>query len=359
MSSFKEKIIEALTVLQKRDKAAAMQLLGQEKTQAFFKARAYGKAIDELRVLTKPIETLSDIDGVPGVGEKIRKKIAEILETGELKAAEAAKADLQLDVSDVLHGVYGIGDVKAKSLIASGIKTIDGLRKAVAADPDLLNEKQKIGLMYYEDINSRIPRSEMMKHEKLLLGELYENQTGIVVGSYRRGQESSGDIDVLITMDPGSDQKTAFALYIKDLKEKGYMIEVLSQGDQKCLSVVRLAPGEKARRLDLLVIPSHMFPFALLYFTGSGDFNVAFRKHALKLGYTLNEHEMKLTGKVADAKPVPPMKFEAEIFAFLGLKYKEPNQRLGASSVELLSENTKQKVAAVKKKRTLKAAKKI
>lgn len=351
MSAFKDKIIEALSILQKRDKAA----------KEFFKARAYGRAIEELRILQKPIATLEDIDGVPGIGTKIRLKIAEILETGGLRAAEEAKqaADFQMGAIEALSGVYGIGDVKAKSLIDSGIKTIAELRAAVSKDASILNEKQKIGLAYYEDILERIPRSEMVKHEKLLLGELYENQTGIVVGSYRRGAESSGDIDVLITMDPGSDQKTAFANYITDLRDSGYMVETLTEGEQKCYSVVRLGPGEKARRLDLLVIPNTQFPFALLYFTGSGDFNVAFRKHALKLGYTLNEHEMKLTGKVPDAKPVPPMRYEAEIFAFLGLKYKEPNQRIGAASVELLSDNVKAKVENIKaKRRTLKAAKK-
>jgi DNA polymerase/3'-5' exonuclease PolX len=345
MADIKAKIIEALSVLQRRDKAA----------KEFFKARAYGKAIDEIKVLDRPVTKLEDIDGVPGVGEKIRKKIAEILETGGLKAAEAAKEDLQLDVVDALSGVYGIGPVKAKALISGGITTVAKLREESAKDPGLLNEKQKIGLVYYEDLLTRIPRSEMVEHEKLLLGELYENQTGIVVGSYRRGAESSGDIDVLITMDPGSDQKTAFANYVKDLQDKGYMIEVLTEGAQKCFSIVRLGPGQKARRLDLLVIPSNQFPFSILYFTGSGDFNIAFRKHALKLGYTLNEHEMKLTGKVPDAKPVPPMRYEAEIFAFLGLKYKEPNQRIGASSVQELTENVKQKVANIKKKRTLKA----
>ena len=94
-----------------------------------------------------------------------------------------------------------------------------------------------------------------------------------------------------------------------------------------------MSPTSISRRLDLLVIPAEQFPCALLYFTGSGDFNVAFRKHALKLGYTLNEHEMKLTGKIPDAKPVPKFKFEADIFTFLGLEYKEPQERIGASSV--------------------------
>jgi len=341
MSDIKQKIIDALEILKRRDTLA----------KEFFKVKAYKKAIDELKVLNKPVLSIDDIKGIPGIGEKITKKVVEILETGGLAAAEKAKDDFQLNALDTLSEVYGIGPAKAKALISGGIKTIAELRAASAKDPKLLNEKQKIGLVYYEDILERIPRSELREHEKLLLGNLDSDMKGIVVGSYRRGAESSGDIDVLITMNEGIDQKAAFASYIKRIVDSGYMIEILSQGDQKCLSVVRLADGMKARRLDLLVVPNEQFPYALLYFTGSGDFNIAFRKHALRLGYTLNEHEMKPTGKVAGANPVPLFRYEAEIFGFLGLKYKEPNQRIGAASVEELSENTKAKVAAVKKTR--------
>lgn len=332
MTDIKQKIIDALTVLRKRDLAAKQP----------FKARAYNKVIEELRISTIKIEKLEDMDTIPGVGEKIRNKVKEILETGGLAAAEAAKE--AMSSLDTLMGVYGIGTVKAKELIASGIKSIAELRAEFVKNPALLNDKQQVGLRYYEDIQKRIPRKEMVKHEKLLLDALDPTMSGIIVGSYRRGQESSGDIDMLITLDDDADQKLVFGTFVCRLQKMGYITEVLAEGETKCLSIVRLKPGSDARRLDLLVVPKEQFPFALLYFTGSGDFNVAFRKHALKLGYTLNEHIMKPTGKVPDAPPVPKMRFEAEIFAFLGLKYKEPNQRLGASSVELLSEKVKARV---------------
>jgi DNA polymerase beta len=325
MSDVKSTIIEALSVLVKRETF----------NKALFKVRAYKKVIDELKISEKPIRTLADLDAIPGVGEKIRKKVAEIIETGGLVSAQKAKDELQLDAVDMLNGVYGIGPVKAKELIGLGIKNIAQLREALAKDPSLLNDKQKIGVQYYEDILKRIPRDEMKQHEKLLLGSLVNGMKGTVVGSYRRGASDSGDIDVLITMESKSDKvrHDAFHEYITNLKASGYMAEVLSEGDQKCLSIVKLSPTSISRRLDLLVIPAEQFPCALLYFTGSGDFNVAFRKHALKLGYTLNEHEMKLTGKIPDAKPVPKFKFEADIFTFLGLEYKEPKERIGASSV--------------------------
>jgi DNA polymerase (family 10) len=84
------------------------------------------------------------------------------------------------------------------------------------------------------------------------------------------------------------------------------------------------------------VIPLEQLPYALLYFTGSMEFNVGFRKHALKMGYTLNEHEMKLTGKVEGAKAVPPLATEEDVFAFLGLEYKGPKERTGVAAVKVV-----------------------
>ena len=343
MSNVKPAIIDALNVLMKREVL----------NKAVFKVRAYKKVIEELKISDKPIHTLEDLDNIPGVGEKIRKKVQEILETGHLEAADKAKEELQLDAVDALSGIYGVGPVKAKDLISKGIKSIAKLREELAKDPSLLNNNQKIGLQYYEDILERIPREEIVRHEKILIGTLLEGMIGTIVGSYRRGLPSSGDIDMLITMDKKTSQQRAKAFneYVHALKDSGYMAEVLSEGDQKCLSIVKVEPTAKSRRLDLLLVPTEEFPFALLYFTGSGDFNVAFRKHALSLGYTLNEHAMKLTGKKEGAKPVPKFKFEEEIFEFLGLQYKDPAQRVGASAVVEISETVKAKVAEVKRTR--------
>lgn len=275
-SGVKAKVLEALGVMLKQEAA----------NKVVFKVRAYKKLIEELRSSQLPITSVQDVVTiVPKISDKMKLKIKEIIETGVLAAAQKAKADLQLNSYDELGSIYGVGPVKAKDLITKGIKSVAQLREAVMMDPTLLNDKQKIGLKYYEDILKRIPRAEMQEHEKLLLGALVAGMRGTVVGSYRRGLESSGDVDVLITMEGLTDKQrtAAFHEYVGVLKTSGYMVEVLSEGGQKCLSVVRLPGSSVCRRLDLLVIPAEQFPFALLYFTGSGDFNVAFRKHALSL----------------------------------------------------------------------------
>jgi DNA polymerase/3'-5' exonuclease PolX len=91
--------------------------------------------------------------------------------------------------------------------------------------------------------------------------------------------------------------------------------------------------GGKARRLDILMTPENEYSYALLYFTGSDKFNVAFRQHALNRGYTLNEHTLK---PMRDGLSEPPyMSTENDIFRFLGLRYIEPSQRVDGNQIIL------------------------
>lgn len=320
----KERIVEALDVMRRKDYAE----------KRIFQARAYDTAIKALRGIPNEITDVSQVQGVKGIGEKIQTKIAEILKTGSLAAAERTRADPKFAAYEALLGVYGIGPAKVKTLIADGILSIADLRAAVAKNPELLTAAQTIGLRYYEELLERIPRSEMVDHETMLLRNLDPIFKPKLVGSYRRGAESSGDIDVLMTLPDDVKAVKRAALFkqaIRTLQDKGYITEILAAGATKCLAICKL-PGLPARRLDLLLIPFCQYPYAVLYFTGSDLFNIAFRAHALDRGYTMNEHEAKPT---AD-KPVPPQMYsEEDIFAFFGLVYVEPRLRRSAADIVL------------------------
>lgn len=338
----KQKILDALEVLRIRD------LQSGEK----FSALAYTKAIKELKKLDS-INSVKDVEGVSGVGKKIKDKIKEILETGQLKAAELAKSELSIDVYQDLLKIQGVGPVKAKELIEKHhIKSIDDLR----AKPELLNDIQILGLKYYEDSLERIPRSEMIEHEKKILEKIKSPFQGTIVGSYRRGAESSGDIDVLIKAPESlkkKEIKEAFEALVKSYKDDNYLVDILALGDKKCMGYVKLNETSKARRIDLLITPEKEYPYAIFYFTGSDSFNVAFRKYALSKGYTLNEHAMK--PKSEDVKEVPEIKTEKEIFDFFGLEYKEPSERKDESSIEKKKKLTVENIKRMgKKKNTLK-----
>lgn len=337
-TDYKQTIIDSLDILRKRDLA----------DKSPFGARAYAKVISELKNYDKPITHYEDVKNIDGIGDKIQKKIKEILETGVLKSAERAKELYNIDALDALQKIYGVGPAKATDLIKQGITSIAQLREEVKKDPKILNDKQKIGLRFYEDLLERIPREEMEEHRdilsSLLPDEMAEYDTEIV-GSFRREATSSGDIDVLIRVPKGTPDKLAkenLTLYVQMLQGFGYIEEILALGDHKCMAISRMYKG-KARRLDLLMTPDEEYAYAMLYFTGSDRFNVAFRQYALDKGYTLNEH--KLMAIRNGVREVPYMDSEKDIFKFLGLRYIEPSKRIDHN--QIIPIKSRPKVAAI------------
>jgi DNA polymerase beta len=231
------------------------------------------------------------------------------------------------------QNIYGVGPTKARELTDKGLRSIAELRANVQRNPALLNDKQRIGLAYYEPLLERIPRDEMDEHKDIL--EHYLPFHGEIVGSYRRQASSSGDIDVLLRMPRGMLPKQAkqqLAQIVKYLTEVKYIVEVLALGEHKCMAICRRDETSTPRRLDLLMVPGEQYGCALLYFTGSDRFNVAFRQYALQQGYTLNEKALT----PLNATPPPPMETESDVFAFLKLQYVEPQNRVDARQIQAL-----------------------
>ena len=308
--------------------------LADEYRKKPFQMKAYASAVEALRAFDGPIVKPEDVAGIKGVGEKIRLKVKEIIDTGKLKAATEARASLPLEAYKILRDIHGVGPAKASQLIEKGITSVTQLRTASEADSKLLTAAQKLGILYYEDALLRIPRAEMVQHEALLLSGLDPRFEGTIVGSYRRGASSSGDIDMLLTL-PDSmtvkEQGELFSQMVASFKEKNYIVDKLSSGPTKFLGYCRLNKDSSVRRLDLLMIPKSEYACAILYFTGSKEFNVAFRSYAIEKGYTLNEHRLEATK--AGVPVVPTFTVEKDIFDFLGLQYIEPSKRRNGKDI--------------------------
>lgn len=315
----KVEILDALQVMQKKEYADKQP----------FKARAYAKVIKQIQGMPGPITSMADLASVEGIGEKIQAKIEEILSTGKLHQAEEYLNQPEQKILEELLRIHAIGPAKAKELVeVHHIRTIDELQ----SKQHLLNDKQKMGLKYYGEFDLRIPRKEMDKHNEYIRKVFREMDGKYVVevaGSYRRGEPTSGDIDVLITHpDHEVDHETNFAKIIDTFVKDKYITDIFAQGGKKCLAVCRAKRHKHFRRIDFLFTGKHEFPFALLYFTGSGPFNVEMRNYALEKGYSLSEYGLKCTrgDRVGDYANVP-FTTEKEIFDFLGLKYVEPKDR--------------------------------
>lgn len=306
-----------------------------------FRARAYQKAQESIMQYPGDITSPEQLKGKPGIGETIMEKLNEYVNTGTLKVIEREKTN----PVNILGEVYGIGPKKAKELVDSnGITTIEQLREK---QDTLLNDTQKIGLKYYEDIIKRIPRSEIVQYDDIFK-KAFEKVAGPdsearyeIVGSYRRGAQSSGDIDVIITSKTGE----LFKKFIDELIQEKIIIEVLSRGQTKCLVITKLTDFDSesgiARRVDFLYTSPKEYPFSVLYFTGSKIFNTVMRGRALALGYSMNEHgisikkkgEKAVKGEMISDKQL--FKNEEDIFDFLGIIYKQPSERIDGRSVIL------------------------
>ena len=289
-----------------------------------FRARAYQKAQETMMAYPGDIVSPNDLKGKPGIGPTIMEKLNEYMETGTLKILEREKTN----PVNILAEVYGIGPKKAKELVDNGITSIAELRE----NQQMLNDIQKVGLHYYEDILKRIPRSEIEDYKAYFENAIPKvaNVKMEIVGSYRRGAESSGDIDVIIT----SSDPQVFIKFVDNLLKEKIILHILSRGPTKCLVVTKIPSSDAARRVDFLYTNPEEFPFAILYFTGSKIFNTVMRHIALEKGYTMNEHGIyKMEAKKKGEKVNHIFKSEKDIFDFLGLEYKSPIERTDGRAI--------------------------
>ena len=191
----------------------------------------------------------------------------------------------------------------------------------------LLNYHQLIGVKHYFNIMKKIPRSEMMKIEKVLKKALNIMNPELVLticGSYRRGRAESGDIDCLITHPKitTSDNVVLLGNIVKGLTNCGFLVDHLTEnGGTKYMGLCKIA--ETPRRIDIRIIPWDSYPYAILYFTGSKNNNTDMRIVAKKKGYKLNEYGME---SILDHSMVK-CNTEEDIYEYLGMKYLTPTER--------------------------------
>lgn len=292
-----------------------------------FRARAYQKAQETIMAYPDNISSPSQLKGLPGIGSTIMDKLDEYVQTGTLRILEREKNN----PINILGEIYGIGPKKAQELVSMGITTIAQLHEK---QNEVLNDIQKVGLKYNDDIQQRIPRSEIEQYNELFASIFDKLKTPDskfeIVGSYRRGATDSGDIDVIITGNTGD----VYKKFVDTLVKEKIILEVLSRGPSKTLVIAKIPGAPYARRVDFLFTPPDEFAFAILYFTGSKIFNTVMRQRALDRGYTFNEHGIYVMKNKTKGEKVSQLFLdEKAIFDFLGMEYKAPQDRKDGRAV--------------------------
>jgi len=297
-----------------------------------YKAKAYQKAINSISNYNKKIISGDEAKKLPGVGESISKKIDEILTTGTLKEIESV-ADKQ-KVIKLFTSIEMVGPKKAEEWYELGYRQINQIPKNKCTD------NQWICIQLYDELIQKIPRSEIKVMDKLLSAEPIKYK---ICGSYRRQTPTSGDIDILVI-----DQPNVIDIII----QMSVFVHTLGKGDKKYLGIGKI--DKLHRRIDIEVVKSNEYPFALVYFTGPGNFNIKMRQHCIELGLRLNEkslinqknqllfnlNRLKQSGATHTSGGLPldipdlnydennlKIRNEKELFKLLGLKYLSPKER--------------------------------
>lgn len=286
---------------------------------------AYGKVVNSLTSASFPITSRNDVKKLRGVGAKTLEKFDEYFKTGKIAVVESAKSSLEeskeeSDILDSLKKVHGIGEKKAEELYKNGIRSVQDLRKDSVYKT--LTSQQKLGVDHYEDLQKRIERKYIVALHVVVLyllnQEFGKNSYRLeIAGSYRRGAKTSGDVDCLITTN-------SFRLedVVKLLYKKKIIIATLGMKNEKFMGIGScVAPH--AFRLDIEFVKEEEYGSALLYFTGSKEFNKRVRFEAKKKGLLLNEHGLFRNGKKVLKAPT-----EKEIVEYLGLSLPDPEHRI-------------------------------
>ena len=314
MSSPNQELINELQILLEQAR------LGKDPNDRF-RMKSYKEAIEKIKSLSTEITEISQIPLTKT--SKIFAKVVEFLEKGKIKQSQKIleKNKDTFDIYRELQLIAEVGPSKAKSLVDThGIRSMDDLSKNL----HLLNDKQKIGFKYYKTDQLRIPRDEILEHQKIYteITKKIPNLEFTITGSFRREAKDSGDIDILLTHP--EDNQEVFRKFVDSLISTKYLIDHLAYGEKKYMGYGSLEKGT-ARRIDILYCSPQEYPFAILYFTGSGPFNVKMRSHATSLGYKLNEKGLIdiSTNEYVDEV----FTHEEDIFTYLDMEYVEPKDR--------------------------------
>ena len=320
--------------------AQAFDVMARQYKGDRFRKRAYENASHQIRNYDKPIKSgLQARREIKGIGESIAAKIDEILESGTLKQIEAvSQAAKEKDtILKTFEKIYGVGVKIAEQWYGEGYRSLQDLRKKY---PEM-TPAQQLGYKYYEDLQKTIPRSEIDDVNEILKKAWEKFDIRFVIGgSYRRGEQESSDIDIIVEDGIGMEE-LLFPI-------RRYIVGNLTKTTGKTwFGLVKFA--NTVRRMDILLVEPEEYPYTLIYFTGDKRLNIELRTYASKLGYKLTGHE--LLDPKSNRVYLPD---EKAIFDFFNLKYLHPEQRKGNFVLEEKDDEIK-----VEKKETKKVEKEI
>ncbi len=296
-----------------------------------FRVRAYRRAAQTIRGLSRELAAMQGIEefeGLPGIGADLAGKIRELLHTGKCQALEQHRRSTPPAVRELL-ALPGLGPVRVRALSTAGhIRSLDDLSRALAADrlgalkgfgPGIRARLTAALAERLRQPERRVPLAVAGQYAKPLQ-EFLKSLPGVeraeIAGSYRRGRDTVGDLDVLLCSAAGVD-------LAKVLEPYPDLAHLTASGDTKVSGTLR-----NGLQVDFRVLKPESFGSALHYFTGSRDHNIHIRRRAQQRGYKLSEYGL-FKGKKRLAGET-----EEGLFTALGLDWIPPELREDRGEVE-------------------------
>ena len=313
--------------------------------QDSFRIRSYRNAAQAIENLTDQIKDIisepKKVLAIPGIGKGMLINLQELFKDGSLSVQADLLKKYHPSMLQLLK-IQGLGP-KTIALIWSAHKVcdVDGVEKL--AREGKIRELPRMGEKHEQKLLKAIEDYRRISGRFLIdaaeaeankLTEYLEKFPGIdritPAGSLRRGRETVGDLDILVTGEACCSE-TDRARAVEYVAKYPPLMDVIAQGDNKIS--FRLRSG---MQVDVRLLPPESFGAAMQYFTGSKAHNVALRQRALKMGYTLNEYSL------ADLKTEKPVagKTEKEIYAKLKLDYIPPELRENLGEIDAAANHT-------------------
>ena len=310
-----------------------------------FRIRSYRNAAQAIENLTDQIKDLigdpKKVLAIPGIGKGMLGNLQELFNTGSLTIQAELLKKYHPSMLQLLK-IQGLGP-KTIALIWSAyqVSDVDGVEKLAREgkirELPRMGEKHEQKLLKAIEDYRRISGRFLIDHagaEAQKLAAYLEKLPGVEritpAGSLRRGRETVGDLDILVTGEICcSEAKRQEA--VQYIAKYPPLMSIIAQGDNKISFRLR-----SDMQVDVRLLPPESFGAAMQYFTGSKAHNVALRQRALKMGYTLNEYSL------ADLKTEKPVagKTEEEIYSRLKMDYVPPELRENLGEIDAAEKHT-------------------
>ena len=303
----------------------------------FFRIRAYRQGAQQLRGMYKDIAQYvakgQDLSKLPAIGYNLAAKIVEILDTGHCATLISLQKQSPSGLVELLH-IPGLGPKRVHGLYHElGVHTPEQAFRAAKDGriASLTGMGEKIQANIIAAVESQMkskPRVKLSVAARYAepfadyLRQVEGVEQVVIAGSYRRGKETVGDIDILVTSPQGEKVIDAFVHYEQ-------VRDVLSKGDIR--SSVILYSG---LQVDVRVVPNASYGAALYYFTGAKAHNIAIRSRAKKSGLKINEYGVYQNGKWLAGQT------EESILTAVGLPWIPPELRENNGEIEAAHKHT-------------------